>query len=163
MGCHAWFKRPITDDEFNLMKAYAVYSAEKMEHELVEYYANEGLVYNIDQAFIDAVARSVETGEPQTELYNSTWYQLGYGSDNPELGEDFSVSYKNGTLYVDCPEYHNTARVSIGIYTYPRKNIHNKHELRRYIRKRYFNITSEEHAKLDEFWKKYPDGIMEWG
>ena len=163
MGCHVWFTRPITDDEFNLMKAYAVYDVEKREHGLVKYCSEQGLTYTVNQAFINAVARSVETGEPQAELYNSTWWQLGYGSNNPALGEDFDVEVWNGTLYVFCSEYHNTTRISTGIYTYPRKIIHNKHELRRYIRKRYFNITSEEHAKLDEFWKKYPDGIMRWG
>ena len=52
---------------------------------------------------------------------------------------------------------------SIGIYTYPHKFIHNKRELRRYIGKKYFNITEHEHWVLDFFWKKYPGGIMLWG
>lgn len=157
MGCHIWFERPITDEEFDLMKAYAVKNAE-------EYLPKEDEDFECDfnESHVDAIRRSVETGEPQPELYNCTWWQLGYGASNPALGEDFTVFNRNGTLYVEA-EYHDIARDSIGIYTYPRKIIHNKRELRKYIGKRYFNITQEEHEKLDEFWKKYPNGIMAWG
>lgn len=152
MGCHIWFERPITDEEFNLMKDYAVKNAEE--------YLDSGCV---NESFVNAIKRSVETGEPQKELYNSTWWQLGYGVNNPALGEDFTVFERAGTLFVDCKEFHNIARESIGIYTYPHKIIHNKRELRRYLGKKYFNITPEEHTKLDEFWNKYPNGIMAWG
>lgn len=156
MGCHIWFERPITDKELALMRDYAIKEAEGYLPEVFDF----GCA--VDQTYVDAIRRSVETGEPQVELYNCTWWQLGYGTSNPALGEDFTVFNRNGTLYVEA-EYHDIARESIGIYTYPRKIIHNKRELRKYIGKRYFNITQEEHEKLDEFWKKYPDGIMAWG
>lgn len=158
MGCHIWFERPITDKEFALMKEYAVIAAES-------YLPKDGEDFECDfnETHVEAIKRSVETGEPQPELYNCTWWQLGYGETNPALGEDFTVFNKNGTLYVDVGEFHNTARESIGIYTYPRKIIHNKRELRRYLGKKYFNITPREHERLSEFWKKYPNGIMSWG
>ena len=156
MGCHIWFQRPITDEEFALMKEYAVQNAEM-------YLRKDGEPYGLDQSFIDAIKRSVETGEPQPELYNCTWWQLGYGEQNPALGERFYVQERKGTLFVDCNEFHDVARDSIGIYTYPKKIIHNKRELRRYIGKRYFNITDSEYLELSEFWNKYPTGIMRWG
>lgn len=155
MGCYTWFGRPITNEEFSLMRDYAVKSAEEI--------LSWGEDYGMDKSLVNAVRRSVETGEPQTRLYNRTWWQLGYGATNPALGKDFSVFNKEGKLFVRCDEFDMTARASIGIYTYPHKVIHNKRELRRYIGKRYFNITPSEHLKLSEFWKKYPSGIMYWG
>ena len=156
MGCHIWFERPITDEEFALMKDYAVKNAEEYLPQNVDFDTG------IDEKFVDAIRRSVETGEPQPELDNCTWWELGYGITNPALGEDFTVFNRKGSLFVECEEFHNTARVSIGIYTYPKKIIHNKRELRKYLGKKYFNITPQEHERLSEFWKKYPKGIMSW-
>ena len=154
MGCHIWFAGPLTDSEFQLMKDYAAIEAEQ--------YADEGL---ISKAFARNVAKSVETNKPCVDGFR--WYDYHYGWSNPKLPEEFRHSpiiSDRGKLYICADhEFHNIARVSIGIYTYPHKIIHNKKELRRYIGKRYFNITEEEHDKLTEFWMKYPGGIMQWG
>lgn len=158
MGCHIWFARPLTDREFNLMKDYAVKDISR--------YVNKQADYGVSEAYVNLVKRSVETGEKC--IYGHAWYEYCYGSTNPELGYEFFdfqpiVHDRNGKLYICVPDFHNVCRESIGIYTYPHKFIHNKRELRRYIGKKYFNITEHEHWVLDFFWKKYPGGIMLWG
>lgn len=160
MGCHTWFARPMTNDEFELMKEYCVQEAEELYGDTSE---NRQYEDGVQLHLRDMIVKSFENNIPCIDgMY---WYQLGWGSGNPKLSENFSykVSWKEGKLYVDCDEFHETARVALGIYTYPHKIIHNKRELRRYTGKRYFNLTEQDHKMLSEFWTKYPDGIMFWG
>lgn len=156
MGCHVWFSRPITDHEFNLMKEYALTE--------VREYMNEGILV-ASEAYFNSVKRSIETGEKCID--GCYWYDYHYGITNPELPEKFRTNIVDVTndekLYIEVDEFHDIARESMGIYTYPGKVIHNKKELRMYLGKRYFNITDEEHQQLNQFWKKYPGGILHWG
>lgn len=155
MGCHVWFSRKLTDEEFNLMKEYALTE--------VRAYMNEGIA--ISEAHFNSVKRSIETGEKCVD--GSYWYDYHYGITNPKLPDEFRNNIIDVTndekLYIGVDDFHNVARVSMGVYTYPGKVIHNKKELRRYLGKRYFNITDEEHQQLTQFWRKYPGGILHWG
>lgn len=153
MGCHVWFARPVIDSEFQLMKEYAVIEAKQ--------YADEGM---FSETFANNIAKSVETGERC--VYGFRWFDYSFGMSNPKLPIDFSnnIIIRDGDkLYITVDGFHDICRESIGIYTYPHKIIHNKKELRGYIGKRYFNITEEEHELLDQFWRKYPGGIIQWG
>ena len=75
MGCHTWFWRPLTDQEFIWMKEYAVTSAEGCFRD------------ETDRYLIDSIRKSVETGEAC--FYGMTWYEAGYGAYNPKFIEDF--------------------------------------------------------------------------
>lgn len=159
MGCHTWFARPITKNEFELMREYCAQEAEQW---LSDTPINREFD-TVNLHLMDMIIRSVKENIPCID--GKYWYQFGWGSGNPKLPNDFTykISWKNGKLYVDCDEFHNIGRVALGIYTYPHKIIHNKKELRRYTRKRYFNLTEQDHKLLSEFWATYPDGIMYWG
>lgn len=155
MGCHIWFARPITDHEYNLMKHYALADLKDLI---------ESCDCSFSDAYINNVRKSIITGEKCIDGF--AWYQYHFGIFNPELPNEFrsqTVIDIDGKLYLTVEGFHDLARESIGIYTYPKKVIHNKRELRRYIGKRYFNITEEEHKLLNLFWKKYPGGILSWG
>lgn len=159
MGCHTWFARPITDEEFSLMKEYCIQEAEELLGDTPENREDDW----VDLPYLEKVKESFEKNIPCIDgMY---WYQLGWGGGNPKLPPnfDYRITYKDGKLYVDCSEYHEVARVALGIYTYPHKIIHSKKELRRYTRKKYFNLTEQDHKLLSEFWARYPDGIMYWG
>lgn len=156
MGCHTWFARPVTPKEFSLMQEYCMQEAENFFGDNPE---NRKAGY-VDLYRFNLIKKSFRENIPCIE--GAYWYQLGWGAGNPELPDRFYVSWMDGRLFVDCSEFHETARVSLGIYTYPHRIIHNKKELRRYTGRRYFNLTEEDHQKLSEFWTKYPDGIMYW-
>lgn len=89
------------------------------------------------------------------------WWQLGWGEGNPELGTDSFTheikGYKN--LFVDVPEYHDLFRVR----NYPHKVITSRRNLRRFMRKKYFKLTSEQLEKCTEFFQKYPGGVITFG
>lgn len=96
MGCHTYFSRPITEEEFQKMKEYA-----------------------------------------PTEIYNL--------AGDPKL-----------KLFVEVDEYYDLFRIG----HYPRKIIRNRKELRKYLRKRYFQLTDEQLEKISEFFKRYPGGVI---
>jgi len=157
MGCYTWFARPVTDREFQLMRDYAIIQAEELLGNS-EFNRKHGF-YN--PSMLDEIRRSVRTDLPCIGgRYH--WYELGWGNGNPELDADFIPIYRQGELYADCAEFNGTCYSSLRVYRYPNKIIHNKRELRRYVRKQYFNITEEDHEKLSRFWKTYPGGIMYW-
>lgn len=99
MGCHTYFSRPITEEEFQKMKEYA-----------------------------------------PTEIYNL--------AGDPKL-----------KLFVEVDEYYDLFRIG----HYPRKIIINRKELRKYLRKRYFQLTDEQLEKISEFFKRYPGGVITFG
>ena len=83
------------------------------------------------------------------------------GEGNPELGTDSFTheikGYKN--LFVDVPEYHDLFRAR----NYPHKVITSRRNLRRWMRKKYFKLTSEQLEKCTEFFKRYPGGVITFG
>lgn len=184
MGCHTWFWRPITEQEYNWMKEYAVVAAESLFKEDNKY-------------DLELLKRSVETGKAC--YYDMTWYEAGFGVENPKFIESFGtepyVRYiknrgKTGkeALYVDvsfdydfldtkyhmtmeemnesklleredCPYFHDVFRV----YNYPNVVVHNKMELRKFLKKDYFKLTEWQHKRLSMFFKMYPGGIITFG
>ena len=71
MGCHTWFSRPITEEEFKLMRDYAPTE-----------------IYNTtlyDDCLYKLLMKSYNEDIPC--VYGKYWWQLGYGSSNPKLLE----------------------------------------------------------------------------
>ena len=153
MGCHTWFSRPITTEEFKLIKEYApieIYNATGDTKENIEMGA-----YN--QHHFDMLMKSYTENIPC--VYGKYYWQWGYGYKNPELLNGnayiYEVHRKKG-LFVDIPEYYDTFRVK----NYPRKIIHSRKELRRYLKKAYFTLSKEQLEKISQFFRVYPDGII---
>ena len=147
MGCHTWFSRPITEAEFKLMREYAP----------IEIY--NLTLYDDSDSLYKLLMKSYNEDIPC--VYGKYWWQLGYGSENPELGEHNCIHEIRGHkgLFVDVNKYHDTFRLK----NYPSKVIHSRRELRRWMKKRYFELENWQLEKVSEFFKTYPDGVITFG
>lgn len=152
MGCHTWFSRPLTENEFKLVKEYAPTEIELLVG------PNSGIY---DKHLYELLMKSYN--ENIACVYNKYWWQLGYGSSNPNLlrGEHNYIHEIKGHygLYVDIEKYHDIFRVK----NYPTKVIHNRRELRKWMKKKYFELTDYQLEKISEFFREYPDGVITFG
>ena len=147
MGCHTWFSRPITEEEFKLMRDYAPTE-----------------IYNTtlyDDCLYKSLMNSYTEDIPC--VYGKYWWQLGYGSSNPQLldGEHNYIHEIRGCkgLFVDVSKYHDTFRVK----NYPSKVIRNRKELRRWMKKRYFELENWQLERISEFFRENPNGVITFG
>ena len=157
MGCHTWFSRPITAEEYSWMKEYAVKEAEEIAPD----------VPGLENHLVDMVKKSIETDEKC--IFGYRWDEMGYGSGNPKLIEKFWTpnSMVHGKIYVDCCcpndnddlKFHDVFRVK----NYPKKVIHNRRELRRYLGKRYFKLEEWQKERVSKFFKAFPGGVITFG
>lgn len=74
-------------------------------------------------------------------IYNNTMY--------------IDLSYNPSPIFKNIKRYHDVFRVK----NYPRKIINNKRELRRYLRKKYFELEKWQLDKITEFFRENPKGI----
>lgn len=114
-----------------------------------------------DKCLYDLLIKSYKENIPC--VYGKFWWQLGYGSSNPDLlnGENNYVHEIKGDtrLFIDVKEFRDTFRVK----NYPSKVISNRRELRRWMRKKYFELKDWQLEKISEFFIKYPDGVITFG
>lgn len=154
MGCHTWFSRPITEEEFNIMKDYApteIYDLTIGSKESINSDAYDKYLYDI-------LMKSYNENVPCFDgLY---WWQCGWGSQAPKLDTLFIyyISKLKG-LYVEVGEYTDTFRVD----NYPNKIIRSRRELRRWIGKKYFDLTDEQLETISKFFREYPGGVITFG
>lgn len=85
MGCHTWFSRPITEEEFQWMKEWAV-------NDVIECcgdteYNRRNCKSDINLYIVEAVKKSIKTGDRC--CYGHMWYELGYGRGNPKFIERY--------------------------------------------------------------------------
>lgn len=129
MGCHTWFSRPVTKEEFKFIKEYApteIYNLCGNSKENIEY----GFY---DKHLYDLLMKSYNEDVPC--VYGKYWWQLGYGSNSPNLSNgEYNYAHEikghNG-LFIDVSECIDIFRVE----NYPSKVIHSRRELRRWMRK----------------------------
>lgn len=157
MGCHTWFSRPITKEEFQLIKEYApveIYNLVGNSEENIKNGLYDEMLYKL-------LMKSYNENIPC--VYEKYWWQLGWGSSNPKLlnGENNYVHEIKGhkELFIDVKGYHDVFRVK----NYPSKVIHNRRELRKWMRKRYFELEDWQLDKISEFFKQYPNGVITFG
>lgn len=157
MGCHTWFSRPVTKEEFELIKEYApteIYnltgdSAENLENGFYDPY-----LYNL-------LMKSYKENIPC--VFGLYWWQLGYGSSNPNLlnGEENFIHMIRGEkwLFVDVKEYHDIFRVR----NYPSKVIHSRYELRKWMGRKYFELNNQQLEIISKFFRENPKGMISFG
>lgn len=155
MGCHTWFSRPVTKEEFELMKQYApteIYNLVGNTKENLENGFYDPYLYGI-------LMKSYKENIPC--VYGMYWWQLGYGSGNSLLNcENFihMVKGKKG-LFVDVKEYYDIFRIK----NYPSKVIHSRHKLRKWMGKKYFDLNDWQLNRISKFFKENPGGIIYFG
>lgn len=150
MGCHTWFSRPITDEEFKKMKEYAPR----------EIYNLTGNIENglYDKNLYNLLMKSYNEDIPC--VYGKYWWQLGYGEGNPDLEIPFTCEIRGyNKLFVNVPEYNDLFRIK----NYPKKIITSRKNLRRWMGIRYFKLTEDQLKKCSEFFRKYPYGVITFG
>jgi len=180
MGCHSWFARPLTDEETENLRQACIKDIQRFRNKDIDGY---------DDLFLHLIEESARTNKPFTDpalpKKKYYWFQFGWGEDYikaiqripDEFSDDslranfggvhvvpiyvYDTKRKTGEykLYVDI-KLHNVARLK---FTYPKRIVHNKYELRKLLKKDYFKITESDHEKLSAFWKMFPEGIMFYG
>ena len=141
MGCHTWFYRPLTEEEFKDMKKHA-------PDEIMELLAGDN-----DKILRYLLMKSYKENKPCA--YGKFWWQLGWGA-----GRLYPTQLKGERrLFVQVCKYHDIFRVK----NYPRKVIHNRRELRRFLRKEYFTLTQTQLERISEFFQKYKGGVIHFG
>ena len=160
MGCHTWFSRPITEKEFQLMKEYAPIEMLNLIGKTKENI--ETGIY--DEVMYDLLMKSYQRNIPC--VYGKYWWQYGWGGGNPELVDEkcndyFRVRQIRGEkgLFVDVMKYHDIFRTG----NYPSRVIHNRRELRRWMRKIYFELEEWQLEKIGYFFKENPGGVITFG
>lgn len=158
MGCHTWYYRPLTEKEFNILKENAL--------EDIEYcFGPSDDPYDI--IHYKLALNSFINNVPYIDDYY--WYDFGFGSKglNKGLVTDVTgfIRGHKGQLFIsvnnpvkDRP-YYEIFRVR----NYPLKVIHNRRELRRFLRKKYFDLTVDQLDDISNFFKNNPGGIIEFG
>lgn len=182
MGCHTWFSRPLKDEEFQLMKDWAPNDILRLTKD-EEYGLDDKWLYNL-------LMKSYNENIPC--VFGKYWYELGYGCYNPKFidihGSEISIHTIECKLFVDMsfnwdicenkygvaltkfkfaskdeelnfPYFHDVFRIG----RYPRKVIHNRRELRRYLGKRYFELTEFQLQRVSKFFEMYPGGVITFG
>lgn len=173
MGCYNWFARPLSEDEISKLR-------EACRTDVKRHYDEDGY----DSTMLKLIAESAKSNNffKDPALPNKKWYwfQFGYGEKfikpikrYPDIlsDEDFGGIFIKSVLepgVKKANKYKLYASIKLSIpsrlrSTYPKKIIHNKHQLRRFLRKDYFKLTDKDHELLSLFWKTFPKGIMYWG
>ena len=161
MGCHTWFSRQVTEEELSVFKSHAIEDAYNLWGD-----TEENKEFNIVD--MDRYIKVKESVENDTDY----WWKEGYGTRiiDGEIEKDEYVYLRNGVLYLDLARsthpifehlkrYHDVFRVS----NYPSKVIHSRRELRRWMRKRYFELEDWQLEKISEFFRENPGGIIAFG
>lgn len=153
MGCHTWFSRPITAEEFELIKEYAPTEMYDLIGD-----SNENIKIGIyDKTLYESLMKSYNENIPC--VYGKYWWQLGWGSSNPKLmnGQAYAHEIRGRKkLYIDVPEYGDTFRVN----NYPSKVITCRRSLRKWMGKKYFDLTEKQLNKISKFFEENPDGVI---
>lgn len=154
MGCHTWFSRPITEEEFQLIKEYAPTEIYELTGD-----SGENLVSGqYDKILYESLMKSFRENIPCVN--GQFWWQLGWGTGNPDLPNGFVHEIKGMKgLFIDVSEYTDTFRVR----NYPRKVITNRRKLRKFLGKKYFDLTNKQLEKVSNFFKENYGGVITFG
>ena len=150
MGCHTWFCRPITEEERQQLRSTSKESIKRL------------LTITDDKWLYDKLIQSIEN---DTDFWiENNWY----------LSNDF-IEKIEGKLYLDLScrypypgdkyllnvkEYfHDNFRVK----NYPNWIIHSRKELRKKMKKKYFQLTEKQLEDVSRFFREYPGGVIHFG
>lgn len=159
MGCHTWFYRPITKKEIDEL-------IDNSYQSLFYGFITDPFYRNInftDESLINELSNNINDLKPYLDYAYTCVIEKrdplylirdGYG------GKDgiYTKCIKD-KVYIEVSKYNDLFRIT----NYPEYVIHNKKQLRRKLRKRYFELDDNILCKLSEFWKENPGGIIVFG
>ncbi len=149
MGCHTWFSRPITPEERALLRSTAKQSIEEVLSDEPVYDAlKKKLLESVEKDTNFWIANGYFTSRDFTEEYDGKIYVNVTGHF---VEEDYVLKHNK--------PYHDNFRVK----HYPNWVIHNMYELRKKMKKKYFELTKEQYEQVSNFFKDYPGGIITFG
>lgn len=161
MGCHTWFCRPVTSAEFEMFRDNAIADAFYL-------FGNTEENKKFSCVNIDEYNRVKDSVENNTEY----WWRYGFGTTIRNGSEEKSeYTYViDGVMYLDLgrsinpifselKRYHDVFR----IINYSSKIIHSRIELRKWMRKKYFDLEECQLGKVSEFFRNTPFGIIRFG
>lgn len=160
MGCHTWFYRPLKDDERELLRS----TVDDAIKEFLSPIDNPGESYikyinKYKYVFDKAKESAIENTDfwLENHIYNSddSIYKIE-GKFYVELARPAEV---DKCLLNNDKYFHDIFRVR----NYPRWVIHNKRELRRKMKKKYFDLSQEQLDIISDFFKTYPGGVIDFG
>lgn len=137
MGCHTWFCKPVTIKE----QVEMMHNAPKYITEIKKY----------DEYIAGLLMKSYEQNIPC--VYGKYWWEFGCGYNDDDVIRILKIEKHLYAAIQECFDL-------FVIKTYSKKIIHSRYELRKYLRKRYFDLTEEQKNKISEFFEKYPGGVI---
>lgn len=159
MGCHTWFYRPATTKEIDELINN---SYQSLFYGFITdpFYRN---INSTDDSLIKELFNNINDLKPYLDYaYKSVvekrdpLYLIrdGYGGS-----DSISTKCIKDKVYIEVTKYNDLFR----IHNYPEYVIHNKRQLRKKLRKRYFELDNNTLCKLSEFWYENPGGIIVFG
>lgn len=159
MGCHTLFYRPTTKEEMNEL----INNSYQM---LLYSFVTDPFYRNIndtDDNLINELCKNINGLKP----YFDYAYTCVIEKKDPLYLIRAGYGAKDGVytrcikdkVYIEVSKYNDLFRIN----NYPGFVIYNKKQLRRKLRKRYFELDSSVLCKLSEFWSENPGGIIVFG
>lgn len=164
MGCHTWFYRPLSIDNITVLKQYALKSLNDIweEDQLIvdKDYIEK---YCLTKKEYDFLRNRIELND----IYVIVEYAKLSINDSiyvieEKLYLELSYTYFDKTLPTLYPiqkYFHDNFRID----NYPNWIIHNKRQLRRKLGKKWYKLTEEQISEINDFWKIYPGGVIDFG
>jgi len=152
MGCHTWFYKPLTKDERERLR-------ETANKYLLEELSDNRYYKMLSKETIDKLSESIEND-------SDMWLEWGlyeYEDFIEKIEEKFYVEVCNNNRGGYCCEIKENFHDNFRVKNYPKWIIHNRHELRKKMRKKYFELTQEQLNDISRFFKLYPGGIITFG
>jgi hypothetical protein len=139
MGCHTWFYKLTT-------------VAEIENSDEVKEYAEDGVFFNLYEL----------ASIPNFNMYLSPTFHRICIQRNPQTRDKnrkYTMLNNKFIYYARVHDFHDSIRVK----NYPAKTLHNFRQMRRWLGKRFYNLTEEQKLRMKLFWKTYPKGMIDFG
>lgn len=160
MGCHTWTYKKI-DLPLEKAKELLIETHQKIideytampESEYAELIVNYPYMYDSKERLIELYQRRIKRIQNPNIKAETIYYHLGNFCDR-------NIEYTDKGLFEET-EYHDPFRIA----GYPEDCLYSLKECLEYIKKyeEKHNCTVTVQKYLEEFWNKYPDGMINFG
>lgn len=165
MGCHTWFYTPakeqtdyetarekVMTDIMTDIRFYENIKSNTLSKDDKEYYDDHKQMFDnfIDRGIVDVRKR-------QYEMVSKRYCQKATMSKYAGSSR-YVYSHKTNTFYTET-EYHDVFRVS----DYPTDELFSLDDAIKFISTHRIVLTADEIIRINNFWSKYPNGMIHFG